>query len=135
MTRHHARRNLLALLLTVTCMSMVAGCEDYPDYVEVSAVTGAPPSRTAHITNSETEHSIHLSKGVALGLRCYDSCDGACIAPQFVIGDQTLLEAHEAYFAGSAGHVLFAKEAGTTTLVVDTTCAHRIYTVVITADE
>lgn len=132
MTRHA----LLSLLVALSASTLVAGCPDpYTDYVEVSAVTGAPPSRTAQIINRVDEHAIRISRGVALGMRCYDTCDGQCIAPQFLIADQALVEVREAYFAGSAGYVIFGKAQGTTTLTVDTTCSNQVYTVTIIADE
>jgi len=127
---------LFCVLATLSAATLVAGCPNpYPDYVEVSAVTGAPPCRTARITNRVDDHAIHISRGVALGMRCYDTCDGQCIAPQFLVADPALIEVREAYFAGSAGHVIYGKASGTTTLTVVTTCSSQRYNVTVTADE
>lgn len=78
---------LCTLVAALTLLAGTAGCDDYPDYVEISAVTSAPPSRNAGIRNRDKEHWVRLSKGVALGFRCYDTCDGVCIAPEFQIAD------------------------------------------------
>ena len=136
--RREVRRSGLGLPLLTVLGLMLAGCPGQNDHnVYIAALTNAPPARTANINNYNDDHSIKISRGAALAIYCYDSCDYGCIAPEFIIADPSLLEVRETYYPGASGggFVLFGKKAGATTLRVRTTCADQLYLVQVVAGE
>jgi hypothetical protein len=122
---------LLGLVLTLAA-SACPGDED-TDAVEIYALTAAPPARTATITNTEERHRVELSSGVAIAFSCWESCEYECVAPEFVIGDPSLVEIRPIFRlrGGSTAWVMIGKSPGSTQLVVRTTCTNQAYSVQI----
>jgi hypothetical protein len=131
-----ARAPLVARAALVAALALaVAGCpaDDPPDNdLILYTLTNAPPASQGSIINSDEQgYSITLTRGVAIGTRCWDSCDYDCVTPQFTIADETLLAVRALWrpTTTDADRVLIAMASGTTTLDVTTACTTRRYTV------
>jgi len=121
------------VLIGITALVLLAGCPTHrPDEIGLYATTGAPPARTARFIEQIPDRPvIEISRGVVMGIRCWDSCDGACVWPDFTVADPTLIQVLPTYRAGAAsdGFVLTTLEAGISTLVVADACARQSYVV------
>ena len=120
-----------ALLLLALAL---AGCPTTtPQEIGIYGTTSAPPFRAAQVTNEDTEHSVAIARGVALGISCWDSCDYTCKEPSFTVGNSDMLAVRPVYRQGSTNPawVLLARSAGTTTLTVTSTCATQEYQVTV----
>jgi hypothetical protein len=115
---------LLAAILLSGCPS-----ESSAKTVELYALTSAPPARTALVTDTDVEHSLTITRGVALALACWDSCDGPCVDPTITVADPTLAAVRAVSRPTSAtpAWVLVAAASGQTQLSVATTCATQTY--------
>jgi hypothetical protein len=115
-----------------------AGCPDnsLPPEVEVYSVTTAPPARTAVVVNQEGDHHIQMSRGVALGLGCWDNCKGSCEAPTFSVADTEVAAVRSVFrSSGYPTYVLVAKTAGRTEVTVSTACASQVYQLTVADDQ
>jgi hypothetical protein len=125
-------RGLIVTGMAMT-LALLAGCPtDRPDEIGLYATTGAPPARTARFIEQIPSHPvIEISRGVVLGIRCWDSCDGACLRPDFTAADPTQIKVQATYRAGATtdSFVLTALKDGITTLVVADACARQAYVV------
>ncbi len=124
------RRALAVLAIVVGA----AGCPDErQDTVTLYSVTVAPPARTALLVSSETEHTVQMSRGVALAIGCWDTCKGSCVGPSFEVGDPAVAEVRPV-FRSSGGYptwVIVARTAGATTIRVATACAEQTYALTV----
>jgi len=128
-------------LLTVSGLLALAlaGCpEPTDDEIELYAFTGAPPGRTATVTNlyDPDEHDIDITRGVTIGVGCWDTCDYYCQDPTVTSGDDSLIRIRKVYRASTTTtqFVLIAVATGNTQVTVRTACAERIYPVHILED-
>jgi Pilus formation protein N terminal region len=121
---------------------LLAGCPTDPVEPTVSlyALTKPPPASVgAVVTNrSDMIYEVTLSQGVALAVGCTESCAdayGACAAPVLTVNDPTVLDVRPIYrLNGNTGErVLVAKQVGTTTLFVSSTCGTEPYIVRVVA--
>lgn len=124
------------LILAALAMATLTACPpiEGDPYVGLYAVTGPPPSREARVRTNATDEALEitLSSGVAMAVRCSDSCDGACVAPRFDTRDE-VLQVHDAYLlrGGPSAHVLVGGRPGVTELRVSTGCAEATYRVTV----
>jgi hypothetical protein len=112
-----------------------AGCPDQaPPELLIAPTTSAPPARTLRL--DQRALTITVSRGVVFGLRCWDSCDGTCLGPSFVVADDKLAEVRPAFRNGrkDAEHVLIARSPGSTTVTIRDTCAEATYRLVVVDD-
>jgi hypothetical protein len=122
-------------ILLAALAAALPGCPDQPppeDDIILYGLTTAPPGNQGVIVNSDEDgYSITMSRGVALGARCWDSCDYDCVAPHITAGDETVLALRPMWrpTGGDADRVLIAMQTGTTELTVGTSCATRTYAV------
>jgi len=117
-------------------LGLLAGCPPPSEpTIEVYAVTAAPPARTAAIVTSDEEHTITISRGVALAMACWDSCRGACDSPTFTVGNPEVVSVRPASRPSTTGAtwVLVAAAAGETSLTVRSACAEEVYAVNVLA--
>lgn len=125
------RRAMLLVSLAVA----VPGCPDQPDPepdIILYPLTGAPPGNQGEVVNSDADgYTITMSRGVALGARCWDSCDYDCLAPHITAADEAVIAVRPMWrpTGGDADRVLIAMQTGTTELTVSTGCATRTYSV------
>lgn len=125
----------LAVLLTAA----LAGCpEPTEDDIEIYAITGAPVGRTAQIRNvvDPPAFDVHMSRGVAIAVSCWDSCTYTCQSPALTSDDDSVVRIREIYRASSSSststqYVLVAVAPGTTQVTVQTACARRSYPVTV----
>ena len=128
---------MIRILGYIALLVSTVGCpseERAEPHIELYGITKPPPASTGTITTTDDVHAIELSQGVALAVRCWESCEdtyGACATPKLVVDDGTLLGIRPVYrLAGGDGElVLVAKRAGTTTLHVTSTCGSQSYLV------
>lgn len=121
---------------------LLAGCPADPveSTVTLYALTKPPPASKGAVRTDRVDevYEIRLSQGVALAVACSDSCEeayGACPAPALAPNDPALLDVRTLYrLNGNTGErVLVAKNVGTTTLAVTSTCGTQTYRVIIEA--
>jgi hypothetical protein len=110
---------------------LAAGCGE----VTLSALTVAPPGKTAHLDN-EAE-AIHLSRGIAIGFECTaneDDYHGPCRKakiyvdnPDIVAGYtsfmDTTLDSYEGGYEGArqrSAFIIVGLQPGTTDVTIDT---------------
>jgi hypothetical protein len=126
----------------VLVLVLLAGCPADPVERTVSlyALTKPPPASKGAVDTDRVDerYEITLSQGVALAVGCTESCEtayGACAQPVVTVADEALLGVRPVYrLNGRTGErVLVAKEIGTTTLTVSSTCGAQTYTVRIEA--
>jgi hypothetical protein len=131
--RAHVAACLLALALAA---GGAVGCDpERQEEILIYATTGPPPARTATVKETDGQPVIQLSRGVVMGIRCWDSCDGECVTPTFTAQEPGLVQALPTYRAGRlSGHVLVGLKAGSTWLRVADTCAQRSYLVGVLDD-
>ena len=126
-------RSLLSTIAVAALALLGLGCPtDRPDEIGIYATTGPPPARTARFDDRFPSRPVlEISAGVVLGIRCWDSCDGACFRPDFTAADPTLIQVLPTYRLGgtSDGFVVTALKDGFTTLVVANACARQDYVV------
>lgn len=131
MRRFAGRLALLALLLTAV------GCE-----VRLSAVTAAPPGKTAEL--DDADELITISKGVALGFECTfqgRECENATaesrhpdIAQVWPASVDWLGRDQVEGPQPAAVFVVVGKQVGTTTLKIDTADGDDVFDVDVIAD-
>lgn len=113
----------------------VPGCPEHSDAVPdiiLYGLTTPPPGNQGVIVSSDSDgYSITLSRGVAIGARCWDSCDYDCVAPHITPADESVIAVRPMWrpSGGDADRVLIAMQTGTTTVTVSTSCATRTYPV------
>ena len=121
-----------ALVLLAAAVALVTtGCpqDPVPDTIGLYAVTTAPPARTALLVSTDLDHHVEMSRGVALGIGCWDTCKGSCESPTFEVTD-TAIATVRPVFRSSGGYptwVVVAKTPGTTQLRVANACAEQVY--------
>jgi hypothetical protein len=112
----------------------LSGCPEpsEPD-IEIYSITGAPVGRTARVHNvvDPPAHDIQITRGVAVAVGCWDSCDYTCQAPTLTSADDSVVRVRQLYRAASSAtqFVLVAVAPGTTEVTVETGCARRSYPV------
>jgi hypothetical protein len=131
-------RPALALVALVVALG-TAGCPEdpLPDTIQLYTVTVAPPARTATLVNDDLEHSVTMSRGVALAIGCWDTCKGSCVGPTFTVTDPAVADIRPVY-RSSGGYptwVLVAKTAGSTQVKVATACAEQVYGLTVADDQ
>jgi len=115
-----------------------AGCPDEtPHEIEIYSLTSPPPARKAVVVTMDADHHVELSRGVALGIGCWDNCKGTCLAPSFSVADPEVAAVRPVFRAagGYATWVLLGKAAGRTELTVSTACATQVYAVAVADDQ
>lgn len=128
------RRALVVLAVALGA----TGCpEDPPPEIRLYTVTVAPPARTAILVSNETEHSIQMSRGVALAIGCWDSCKGSCESPSFEVSDPAVADVRPVFRSSGAypTWVIVAKSAGAATIRVATACAEQVYGLGVADDQ
>lgn len=112
-----------------------AGCG-----VDLNPLTEAPPTRVADL--DPAGETIALSHGVALGVSCTDSCDGACENPVLFAADPDVVSVREAiapsvdspWFEVGEVWVLLGAQPGRTELTVRSDCGDQVYAVEVLDD-
>lgn len=108
--------------------------------VDLNPLTEPPPTRVADL--DPARETLELSHGVALGVSCSDSCDGACENPELLAADPEVLSVREAiapsvespWFEVEDVWVLLGSQPGRTELTVRSDCGERVYTVQVLDD-
>ena len=124
-----------AALLATT----LAGCPEptEPD-IELYPFTNAPVGRTAVVRNDydPPAHDIAITRGVVVGVSCWDSCDYYCLAPAVTSADESVVRVRPVYRASSTTtqFVLVAVAPGATEVTVQSACAERSYPVSVLED-
>ncbi|MBK9071708.1 MAG: hypothetical protein IPL79_12010 [Myxococcales bacterium] len=111
----------------------LAGCPT-TDEIALGQTTAAPATKTAYLNNDEdgTGYYLNISPGVAIGVRCWDSCSYACDGAVVTSNDDAILSILDADPALSSPHyVLVAHTIGATQLEVRNACATQIYSVTV----
>ena len=73
----------LALLAGVVALAGCPSSDPPADDIILYGLTNAPPASKGTIVSSDLDgYTITLTRGVAIGARCWDSCDYDCIAPR-----------------------------------------------------
>lgn len=134
--RHRLLLVALPLLLTAVA------CQE----VELQPLTNAPPTREASV--DEKNHRVRLSEGVALAVRCWDSCDVNCRGAK-VTSASPNIRVHRAYRLTELGQtdpynqgyqpdkqreevfVLVGQEVGEARVKVSSSCSSQEYKVAI----
>ncbi len=127
------------IVFAALVVAMLAGCPDPSDPdVELYAITSAPVGRTASVRNEydPTAHDVEMTRGVAVGVGCWDSCDYYCVAPSVSSSDEGVVRVKEIYRANSTAKqfVLIAVAPGNAQVVVSTVCAQKTYPVHVLED-
>lgn len=125
--------------LAILAVTALAGCPDPDDPdVELYAFTSAPVGRTATVRNQydPEAHDIEMTRGVAVGVGCWDSCDYYCVAPSVSSSDEGVVRVKEVYRANTTTKqfVLIAVAPGNAQVVVSTLCAQKSYPVHVLED-
>jgi hypothetical protein len=125
--------------LALVVVAATSGCpqKEYPDEIQLYTMTVAPPARAATMVNGELEHSVTMSRGVALAIGCWDTCKGSCVGPTFTVADPAIAEVRPV-FRSAGGYptwVVIAKAAGSTELKVANGCAERVYGLTVADDQ
>jgi hypothetical protein len=125
------RRALLALPALLALA--LAGCPDPSTEKDISIWSSsyAPPSRVGKVTSTDEERSIQISRGLALAIGCWDTCDYGCVSPTFTAANPELLTVRPVYSSYGSSYVILAKAAGTTTLTISDSCASVDYAVTV----
>lgn len=111
----------------------LAGCPT-TDEIALGQTTAAPATKMAYLNNDEdgTGYYLNISPGVAIGVRCWDSCSYACDGAIVTSNDDAVLSILDADPALSSPHyVLVAHQVGATQLEVRNACATQIYSVTV----
>jgi hypothetical protein len=112
---------------------LLTGCPgpDYEPQVALVQATGAPPTLTAQIVDDDDTQQIRMSRGVAMGVTCWDSCPEmtkSCQALTVTSGDESVISVQDAFRSnGQRTLVLSAHAQGTTTISVHTACGSKTY--------
>jgi hypothetical protein len=118
---------------------LAAGCpvDTVTKQINLYTITVAPPARTATLVSNDLEHSVALSRGVALAIGCWDSCKGSCENPTFEVTDPAVATIRPVFRASGAypTWVLVAKSAGMTQIRVATACAEQVYGLTVADDQ
>ena len=134
---NHTPHKLAAVLLIVTAS---VACQE----VELQPLTNAPPTREASVDTPN--HRVRLSEGVALAVRCWDTCDSNCRGAR-VTASNPRVRVHRAYRLAdlnpdpySQGYnnnkesvfVLLGQERGESSVKVESSCGSQTYSVSVT---
>ncbi len=121
---------MLAALALTGCPQRI----EAPKRVEIYALTPAPPSRTAQLTNTDTVHQVVLGRGVALAVTSWTTCPDNPTTT-LTASDPGVLGVHKVYRNGAQNQfVISGQIVGTTTLTVANGCAQLLYAVTVRAD-
>ena len=128
-----------AVVVTVLALAGCPADAPPPERAELTAITAAPPGSRAAVVNRYSEeeevHEIELSLGVAIAVRCWDTCgpDAVCSLAKLTAGEPALLGVRPVYRGGprEGEFALIASGAGATTLRVQTSCAAGEYRVTV----
>ncbi|MEL6181214.1 MAG: hypothetical protein AAFS10_19815 [Myxococcota bacterium] len=116
---------------------MAVACQQ----VELQPLTNAPPTREASV--DQKNHRIRLSEGVAMAVRCWDSCDTNCRGARVTVSG-TQVHVHRAYRLAELGgsnvayqpdkqseevFVLIGQERGDGKVKVESSCTSQSYNV------
>lgn len=121
------------LLGLVPCATLLAGCPT-TDEIALGQTTDAPPTQTAYLSNDSNGDGYYvvMSPGVAMGVRCWDSCTNTCDGATLTSSDAAVLSIIEVDPAlTSPRFVLTSRQAGTTLLEVASACATQTYSVTV----
>lgn len=122
-------------LLWITLAAGLSACG-----VDLNPITEAPPTRVADL--DPANETIELSNGVALGVSCTDSCDGACENAEVLAADPEILSVRDAlaptvdspWFEVGDVWVLLGSAPGRTELTVRSDCGEQVYAVEVLDD-
>ncbi len=120
-------------IFALAAVASLAGCPN-TDEIALGQTTAAPATKTAYLNNDEdgTGYYLNISPGVAIGVRCWDSCSYACDGAVVTSNDDAVLSILDADPALASPHyVLVAHALGTTQLEVRNACATQIYSVTV----
>ena len=125
-------RKMMLAISCLACVPLLGGCprKDMRPEIHLYQTTGAPPARKATI---HQENIIEISRGVVMGVRCWDSCGTQCFAPHITPADSALLSVRQTYRSGAAQqeYVLIGLKQGRTRLHLTNGCATTSYQVTI----
>ena len=126
-------KRIKAMLLGL-CVVGLLGCpkQEIKSDVALLQATVAPPTLTAELIDDDRRHEIRLSAGVAMGVTCWDSCEGStslCQGFTVTSADDSIISVREAFRAnGQPTYVLAASASGRTNVTVRTACGSQSYT-------
>ena len=123
----HPLKSLGRFVGVLASGALLIACGD-PHFKQI---TTAPPTKLATL-NDDSDH-LEVSRGVAVGLECFEKTSRPCEDVSATVGDENIAMLRRAYVdaldqtpnRGSTGqrrvvYVVVGKQAGTTTLSVDT---------------
>ncbi len=132
-----------ALLIVLSLTSLLGCPEPLPPESEVALVqiTGAPPTLTAELVDTDERRDIRLSAGVAMAVGCWGYCvnpeggwghGGACERVTVTTDDDAVLEVRRAYRrTGEPTFVLSGAQRGSARVTIATACATKTYRAVV----
>lgn len=131
------RRQALSLGIALVALTVWTGCPVEPPVEEVYLwqTSGAPPSLTAKLDNSEIEaRTIHISRGAVMAVRCWETDENDCENLELDVDPPELIQVHEVYVLGGYvqnAYALVGGSKGSGVLTVRTPKAVAYYTVFV----
>ena len=130
-----ARLTASALGATLGLLSLGGDCTTTtPDEVAIYTLSAAPPGRVARVLEADRsvprEAGISITRGVAVAVRCWSTCDYVCVEPTLVSADSTTLMARPLLRQGFTGEfTLVAVKPGKTSVTLTSECGTKTYPV------
>lgn len=129
------------IALALTSLLGCPGPQPAESEVALVQITGAPPTLTAELVDTDERRDIRLSAGVAMAVGCWGYCGdpgggwgrgGACERVTVTTDDDAVLEVRRAYRrTGEPTFVLSGAQRGSARVTVVTACATKTYRAVV----